>query len=233
MYSYIYDELLNQKKYNKILYKIEKRLTDLGINGKTVHLGISKKLEDAVHDQIRQGAKTIVAVGNNETICRVMNAVVETENSHVLTFGIIPLDEKDSYLANIMGIKNIEDACNILLGRRVDYFKLAQINKNYFLFDLEIKNPKTILEIDKSYAIKNNELAEITITNNPKKENFERLNLQIKTKKDKSFFPFSDLLIVNENACTISDKSFQIETPARITPCEKKIKIIVGRERKI
>jgi len=232
MYSYIYDEFLDQSKYNKTLYKIEKRLTDLGINGKTVRLGISKKLEDAVHDQIRAGIKTIVAIGNNETVCRVMNVVAQAENNDSLTLGIIPLDEKDLYLADMLGIKNIEDACNILLGRRVEFFNLAKINKNYFLFNVEIKNPKTILEIDKDYAIKNNEPAEIIITNSPK-EKKEKLDLQIKTKNDESFFPFSDLLIVNGDAHAIADKSFEIKTPARIKPCDKKIKIIVGKGRKI
>ena len=236
MYAYIYDEFTNQSKYNKILYKIEKRLTDLGINGKTVKLGVSKKIETAVLDQIRGGAKTIIAIGNNQTILKILNIIAKSDNYCDLILGIIPIDDKNNYIASIMGIKNIEDACNILLARRLEKFKLAMINKDYFLFKLEIKNPNSILEINKSYAIKNSEQAEIKITNIPynlKESSGEKLKLSIKTKTNTSFFPLEELLIVNDNADTIADDSLLIKTPARIKTCEKEIRIIVGKNRKV
>lgn len=234
MYAYIYDEFTNQSKYNKILHKIEKRLTDLGINGKTARLGVSKKLETAVLDQIRGGAKTIVAIGDNQTVCRVLNVLAGSENHHSLTMGIIPIDDKDNYLSNLMGIKNMEEACNILLARRVEKFKLAKINKNYFLFKLDIQNPKTILEINQSYAIKNYEQADIVVTNiphDPEKGKKERLKLLMKTKANESFFPLEELLIINEDAGLIADNSLPLESPARIKPCEKELKIIIGKNR--
>jgi len=235
MYIYIYDEFTNQKKYNKLLYKIEKRLTDLGLNGKTIRLGISKNIESAVSDQIRRGAKTIVAVGNNETAIKTMNVMAQNEDNHLLTLGIIPLEEKDDYLADMVGIKSIEDACNVLLARRIETFKPAQINKNYFLFKAEIKNPGAILEIDKSYAVKNTEMAEINVVNVPqpqKNRKNKKLKLFIRGKNNQSFFPFKELLIVNDGANVVIDGSLPVETPARIKPCLKEIKIIVGKKRK-
>ena len=36
MYVYIYDEVVKKRKYNKLLINIEKRITDLGLNGKII-----------------------------------------------------------------------------------------------------------------------------------------------------------------------------------------------------
>ncbi len=34
MHVYVYDSFLNQKKYDRILARLETRITDLGLNGK-------------------------------------------------------------------------------------------------------------------------------------------------------------------------------------------------------
>lgn len=239
MYVYIYDEFTNQAKYNKLLYKIEKRLTDLNLNGETIRLGALKDLKTAVEDKIRRGAKTIVAVGNGRTVNQVMNIIVNQNNEkNYLILGIIPVDEKNSYVAQALGIKSIEDACNILLARRVETFKLTLINQNYFLFKVNIESPGTILEINKDYAIQNADMANVEIINTLNLKNIlepekGKLELNIRNKDGQSSFPFNELLVVNRGIPIIIDESLKIEGPARIKPSLEEIKIIVGRQRQI
>jgi len=42
MHVYVYDSFLNQKKYDRILARLETRITDLGLNGKISILLIMK-----------------------------------------------------------------------------------------------------------------------------------------------------------------------------------------------
>ncbi|KKQ56205.1 MAG: hypothetical protein US74_C0017G0013, partial [Parcubacteria group bacterium GW2011_GWA2_38_13] len=76
MYLYLYDNSLNSNKYHKLLSHIEMRLTDLGIGGKISRLSPLKNLQDLISDEIRFGVKTIVAVGNDETVSMVINNIV-------------------------------------------------------------------------------------------------------------------------------------------------------------
>ena len=75
MYSYIYDSFVSQKKYQKLLARVEIRLTDLGISGKIKRLSPLKNLKETIKDEIRGGAKTIVVVGDDSTLGEVINLV--------------------------------------------------------------------------------------------------------------------------------------------------------------
>jgi hypothetical protein len=50
MHIYIYDSFVNQKKYDSTTAKIETRITDLGLNGKIVRLGIIISVEEVINN---------------------------------------------------------------------------------------------------------------------------------------------------------------------------------------
>mgnify|MGYP000966424279 FL=1 len=77
MHVYIYDEHLNKAKYNRAINRLEIRLTDLGLNGKIIRLGGIKNIKATIQNEIKLGAKTIVAVGNNQTV----NKPISTEKT--------------------------------------------------------------------------------------------------------------------------------------------------------
>jgi hypothetical protein len=237
MYAYIYDDFINQGKFSKLLYQIEKRLTDLNLNGKIIRLGVSKNIKSAIDDEIRQGTRTIVAVGNDKTVSQTINHILNnrSDERHQVTLGIIPIDAKESKIASTLGIGSISAACEILLARRLETFQLAQINQGFFLFKSTLNASDTILEIDKHYIIQNLKPALVEITNNPvpseQSSSNRKLELRIYSKEGSSLFFFKDLLIVNKNAAIIADDSLAVTTPARIRPGQEKIRIIVGRER--
>ena len=134
MYTYIYDDFISGGKFSKLLYQIEKRLTDLNLNGKIIRLGVSKNIKAAVDDEIRQGTRTIVAVGSDKTVSQIINYIVsnKSDERHQVTLGIIPINPKENKIAEKLGIKSISDACEILLARRLEIFQLAQI-KLFFI----------------------------------------------------------------------------------------------------
>jgi hypothetical protein len=236
MYVYIYDEFINSGRYDKALYKVEKKLTDLGLNGKTIRLGTTKNLKSAIDDEIRQGAKTIVAVGSDQTVAQVVNVIAnnQSDEKYRLCLGIIPLEEKESHLAKIFGIKNLNDACEVLLGRRLETFKLASINNDFFLFSAKTETNNAILEIDKSFIIQPTKPAWLEIINNPKPtDNKKLLSLKIKEGDTESSFSFQDLLLVNKDVSIITDGAVSIKTPVKIFLSDEVIKIIVGKDRKI
>lgn len=230
MYLYVYDESVI--KNESVLHKIEKRLTDLGLNGQIVKPGVSRNIKTAIKDKINQGAKTIVAVGNDETISSVINIVASDDSDHkgTLTIGLIPL-EKNSIFSTKFGINNVDDACKILLARRLETFNLARINENYFLFDAQIENSNTsILEIDKKYTIQTLSPSNINIENNYSQKN---LTLKISSKEGATKIKAHSILIVDKNNSIVTDSSFINPAPVLIIPGDDNLKIIVGKNRKI
>lgn len=54
MYYYIFDQFLNETKYQSLVNKIEARLTDLGINGRSEKLTILKSLPDTMNEIVKK-----------------------------------------------------------------------------------------------------------------------------------------------------------------------------------
>jgi len=93
MYYYIYDSFLSDKKYRKLLAQIETRLTDLGINGKINRLSFLKNIRDLITDEIKNGQNTIVVLGNDSTINKVINIIADLD----VFLGIIPIGKEKKF----------------------------------------------------------------------------------------------------------------------------------------
>ena len=245
MNIYIYDDYLNKSKYNRILNRVEIRLTDLGLNGKIIRLGAIKNIRDVIQNEIKNGAKTIVAVGNNQTVNKVIGSVIDNElygffQKNIL-FSIIPIGE-DNSIANSLGIKKEEEACNILLARRVKKIDIGIVNNYYFLNKAAISSQESIIEIDGKYTIEPQEKGIINIFNLKSSANDDKLlkvnpidgklDIYIKDKnKDLTFFSASKLKIINPKSSLILDDIIEIKTPADINVISGKLNVIVGKDR--
>ncbi len=143
MYYYLYDLFLNDNKYQKILHSIENRTVDLGINGKIGRVSMLLSPEKLIKEEIKKGVTTIVAVGNDETV----NKLIKISAEKKITLGIIPVG-KNNKIAKILGIPEGAGACDILSQRRVKKIDLIKINNHYCLSELktEIKNAQIICE---------------------------------------------------------------------------------------
>lgn len=257
MHVYIYDDYVNEKKYNNSLAHIETRITDLGLNGKIIRLGVMKNALETIINEIKRGAKTIIAVGNDKTINKIINAIINYEISNQIEnnipLGIIPVGEKNNSIANALGIEKEEKGCDVLSARRIEKLDIAQANNNYFLSQATINSQGTVLEIGKNYSIEIMEPGEINVINlstftdlpeNTKPNPQDGiLELYIKTKPPKkiiklsspinqSVFSLKKLTIINEKSPVILDKAIEIFTPVEINVFKQKLNIIVGKERK-
>lgn len=256
MHIYIYDNPLSQKKYDKILAKIETKITDLGLNGRIIRLGPMNSVFNAVENEIKKGAKTIVSVGSDNLFSQVLNSVAMLKAKNIynnnLPMGIIPIGKENNDIAHCLGINSEEEACNILSARRIQQLDIGQANYNYFLGQAIISTKNTVMVIDDEYTLESNDEGEIRVINLPIKNkdvpesdvNAVDNQLQllilshnnkkiISRKKNKyNLFRFKKLVILNKNEPVIIDGSFKITTPVEIKIAKEKINLIVGRNRK-
>ncbi len=256
MHIYIYDDYINTKKYDAVLARVETRITDLGLNGKIIRLGVMRDIFDAVENELKREAKTIVAVGNDKTINKTINAIVNAEIRSGMNFktplGIIPLGEKNNSIARALGVATAEDGCDTLSARMIEKLDLGRANNNFFLSQAKITGHGTVLEINKNYSIEITEPGIIRIINLLTEDDLPKninpnpgdglLELCIKTKPAKkffklnqaagqSFFSLKKLTVINEKSPLILDGAIEIKTPAEITVGSRKINIIVGKDR--
>jgi len=70
MYFYIYDSFLKEKKYAKVVSKIETRLASLGIAGKKHQLSILRSVDEMVKEILKKESPTIIVIGSDQTFCQ-------------------------------------------------------------------------------------------------------------------------------------------------------------------
>jgi len=133
VYFYIYDEFVQNKRFEKELLQIENRLTDLGIAGKVARLALFRDVEEMVRDELRRGVTSVIVVGNDTTVRRVLDVLVE----HRVTLGMIPLGEP-GVIANVFGLPVGLPACDVLSARILETVDAGMINGKRFLTSVSI-----------------------------------------------------------------------------------------------
>ncbi len=149
MYFYVYDHFVADKKYQPLLAKIENRLTDLEIKGKIGRLSLLNNPGELIADEIKKGAKTIVAVGDDTTVSKVINVLAYHSD---ICLGIIPVGQ-NLKIAQTLGLNNPIEACNALASRIIKKIDMGKIKNFYFLSQLEIQPGDLVLECDDSYRV--------------------------------------------------------------------------------
>src|SRR3989344_1634793 len=131
MYYYIVDpQRLTQKNYERIQNRLYSSLSSFRISGETVRVSGLRTIPQLVDIAFSHGAKTIVAVGGDETLHDVINA---TKGRDIIV-GFIPLFQTE--LSEVLGLANIESACKVLAGRRITELDLGRASQFYFLSKL-------------------------------------------------------------------------------------------------
>ena len=149
MYCYLYDDFLQEnKRFEKELLHIENRLTDLGISGKISRFALFRNAEEMIRDQISKGVSTVVAVGNDETVLKILDVVSEAG----VVFGVIPVGPNNE-LARLMGIPNGVAACNVLSARRVEHIDTGLINGRRFITGVNIPEFRAEIRCNDQYRV--------------------------------------------------------------------------------
>lgn len=237
MNVFIYDDFL--KKHTKTVNNIEIILHKLNLNGKIVYLESIRNINDLIKDEINNGAKTIIAVGNNRTVNKVLNGIMSGDNNRV-AFGIIPIGDNNS-IAQTCGIRNEKEACEIILARRIEKIDIARANTLHFISNAKIKSKGTTIKIQ-DFSIDQSENGEINIINLPTKQCSSqnilidpqdgKLNLFISSGKKYSLLSIQKMALENDREeKLIIDESVELDTPVNIGLSDQKINLIVGKNR--
>jgi len=148
MYFYIYDSFIGDRKHERVMAAVEIALTDLGITGKIGRLTPFTNARGLVRDETRRGAKTIVAVGNDETISQVVAGLGDAD----VTLGLIPIGQPNS-IARSLGIPPGAEACEVLSRRVIQKIDLGKINGQHFLWQVVIPPGRYTVEGEGDYRI--------------------------------------------------------------------------------
>ncbi len=244
MYAYIFDSFLQERKYQHDIGQIENRLSLLGIQGKIEKMTILKNIQETARQAIKRGVETLVIVGNDETISKILPLVAEAK----LTLGLIPLGPNQT-IAKILGIPVGVAACDALSRRIIRKLDLGQANSAYFLFQLT--SPINVTVDCGDFAITSiDPVGEITIANFPVENSHSlpddgQLELIVAPGTQKngwagkqrsstgSVFPITKVKITTKQTPThvLLDGQISIKTPVTVEVAKSKLAIIVGKDR--
>ncbi len=148
MYSYFYDAFLQDRKYERDLAVFETRLTDLGIMGKITRLALFRDSLEVMRDEIDDGAQTLVAVGDDKTFQKAIEAVGDSRT----VLGYLPVHSK-SLFADLLGIPTGVEACDILSARLVQEIDVGEVNGRRFLHALEGDVSDAVMACEESFTL--------------------------------------------------------------------------------
>jgi hypothetical protein len=148
VYYYIYDDYLGEKRFEKEVQKVEGRLTDLGIAGKIARLALFRNAESMIRDELRKGIETVVVVGNDETVRKVIDVIAQSG----VVFGIIPIGPKNE-IARLLGIPQGVAACDVLSARILETIDMGSVNGRRFISGLSIPEFSGEITCDDRYRV--------------------------------------------------------------------------------
>lgn len=253
MYFYIYDSFLNAPKYRKVLERIEVCLQNFGIAGKIRRLNILHHQKEAIEENIRRGAKTIVLVGDDRSVLQ----AVQTMAQHDIPLGLIPIGgEENNRVARTLGIPPNDLACEVLSRRTIARLDLGKAQNYCFLTQAETRAStficvgpkrsyriqptvqKTLLSIVNLHTsppetqIKNSPrdaVLELVIRNAP---GALQAVLGITNTTTPSVFPVQEISVLEPAGAELCLDGYRtIKLPVVITIAPQKLRVIVGRER--
>ncbi len=237
MNIFVYDVYLD--KYKKTVKNIEETLNKLNLQGKILYLKNIKNLKESLISEIDNGAKTVVSVGNNETVNKIINILANISTK--MPIAVIPVGPINS-ISRSLGIPNEKEACYVLSSRRIEKINLATANDTLFVHKFFIKNEKTRGLINNSYEISPLKKGEFFVYNIPPAKESPKnikitpqdniLNLSISTKKEeKTYIPVNKITINNPKETGFLDDLIRIDSPIEIKSSDKSLDFIVGKER--
>lgn len=161
MFTYIYDSFVTQQKHERTMSQIETRLTDLGISGRIERLTMFKNIREIIADAERRGCETVVAVGNDETVGK----LVEIAGDFDMAFGVIPVGDGPHEIAELLGVPHASDACTVLSKRVLKTIDLGRVNGKYFLSSITIPRTRAKISCNGQYDVIPTEDNEVMICN--------------------------------------------------------------------
>lgn len=254
MYIYLYDNYLNNRKYQSILKQIEVRLVDFGIAGKILRLNSYIDVKPIIEDEIKRGAKNVVIVGNDKTFGQVLSRGATCN----CVFGFLPIG-LDNTIAEVLGIPEGVASAEVLAKRRKQKLDIGWFNNRFFVSQLRVPPAKVRVIYDERFQVSTPYKMEVVVCNfqpfywKKHKHDAEHLIVHPQDNKleaflrpitktgwfgfkyeDPSIFPFEEMQIIGEKGpfAVEADGRITKEVKVQIKLAKDKIEMIVGRDRK-
>ena len=158
-YAYMYDDFLADRKFERDIASLETTLSTLDISGRIGRLSLFRSAKDLVESMVKQGAKTIVIVGNDATLDKTMWFLPDMD----AIIGYLPLGP--SAVAELLGIPSGTAACEVLSARRIETLDMGKLDDRYFLTEVGLPVTTAALEIEGQYHVSPAEGGAIWIRN--------------------------------------------------------------------
>lgn len=247
-YTYFFDQFLREKKYELEVHRIEARILELGLNGKIEKLSVLTSAREILETAISRGAATIVAVGNDHTLSKVVD-IVAGKN---VTLGFIPVGEPHE-TADMLGIPVGVGACDVLSHRIISKLDVGEVNgEQHFLFSIAIPSNQVDIECDGKYTVRTDaESGQFSIQNfgigasrvyNPADGKLETVVMREKrglfsfgsrSFEEEGVFPAKSVKVSSrgERLSLLLDGTTVVKTPVTVKVAAKKLSVIVGKGR--
>ncbi len=202
-------------------------------------------MKELITDGVKEGVKTVVAIGNSQTFAKVINIVADLD----VTLGLIPVDNNNT-VAKILGVPPKAAACDTLASRIIKQIDLGKINNHYFVYSAEIVNGDINIEFEdfkvqpttnkNKISLHNFATDDISPSSNPVDGTLEAVITPIKStlgRKKKisgTVLPFTEIKITSngeEQVSILIDEQIIMKTPVDATVAPAKLNVIVGSER--
>jgi len=170
---YIYDHRLRDKRFGKILTKIESRLQKLGLEGERERLHHLSKPREVIKKTTTDSMapETLVLVGGDDLFMDAVNVVCETEREIVI--GFIPMFRESNITRNLgLGIK--EKAAETLAGRMVRKMDVGYVGAEFFFDTVSIEGHQLACIVNKNFTILPRPNVDITCIQNLKQTSLPR-----------------------------------------------------------
>ncbi len=243
-YVYVVDAFINDPKYRTDVVRIESRISSLGLQGRWERMTILKNIHDTTEEAIKRGAGTVVIVGNDETVTKVLPSVVD----HDVAMAMIPLGPGQA-VAQALGLPMGVAACDCLSRRIIQHVDIGRANKHYFLLSLSAPAP-TAITCDNSYTVTSLDPSGQILINNlgsvgGGRPNDGRLELMVQSGQGgrrswwrsgghtASIFPIHEAKVQGrgEQESVVLDGQTIVKPPLTVDVLPKKLSVIVGPER--
>ena len=244
MYFYLFDSFLQDRRYQTEVLRLESRLAQLGLQGRTEKMTILKNVQEAATSAIKRGATTVVAVGNDLTVTKLLPIVIE----HGLPLGIIPFGQPNT-IAEYLGLPNGVPAADALSRRITKKLDVGQADSQYFLLQARLTAPAKI-KCDGRYTVETLDprdgclIANLGSGDPYGQPNDNRLELIVqphstgwswgqKQYSAASVFPVHQAMVqdAGDSAAVVLDGQITLKAPTTIGVAKKKLQVIVGPRR--
>ena len=147
-YAFVYDEILSERKYERDLMALQVKLTTLNITGRDIRLAMFRSVKETIESLVKQGVTTIVVVGNDRTLDKVMWFLPDLD----VMLGYIPLIPPTDVAAPL-GIPVGLAACDVLAARLVETIDVGICDNRYFLTEAKMTNTIAAISVEGKFSL--------------------------------------------------------------------------------